>query len=223
VGTHEIREFWLAAAVMPLLVTAACGGAESTASRSAAAYDEAQRKGVAVGKSEHLAEQGQRHVGHATAPPTKSNPASHEHGGHSSKPSTGAPAKPQPEGHVGMDHSQVDHSKIPTADSHASTDAHAGMDHSRMAGMQDGTSAPSRIVEALSAIAKPGAPSATLAADPLDRAPATSIADAARSAATAAEMSGGGHAMSHGTYTHVDAGRDAKPSPKPSPHVEHKH
>jgi hypothetical protein len=201
----------LAAGVIPLLaMLAGCGGTKSMASRSAAAYDEALRNGVAVGESAHGAKEGHGGGGHAAEP--------------SPQRETASPAMP------GMDHSgkgakdgrptaEMDHSKMP-----GMKPSGTGMDHSKMPGMSHDLPMSPPAPEPLSATAKPGQPAATLQADPLDQPPATSVADAARSATMAKEMSGGGHGMSHGTYQHVDAGRDIEmPSPKPSPQVkEHK-
>jgi len=91
--------------------------------------------------------------------------------------------------------------------------------------------------EPASATAMPGQPAATLRTDALDGPASTSSGDAARSAAIAAEVTSGGHAMSHGTYTQTDAGRDsvapapgagheghqAAPRPSPSPRNEEDH
>ena len=205
--THRASAFTLAAGVVPLLVAAAgCGGTESTASRSAAAYDDAQRKGVPVGQSAHAAREGHGDGEHAAEP--------------SAPKAAVSPAIPA------MDHSSMPTMRTPGTGSQAAprADAHAGMDHSTMPGMSGDMQMPPASPEPLSASAKSGQPAATLHPDPLDEALSTAIADAARSAAMAAEMSGGSHTMSHGTYRHVDAGRDsAAPSPKPSPHQEHKH
>jgi hypothetical protein len=105
------------------------------------------------------------------------------------------------------------------------TDPHAGMDHSNMPGMSHDMPTSPPWPEPVSATAKPGQPAETLKPDPLDQPPPTSVADAARSAAMAVEMAGGGHGMSHGKYQHVDVGRDTDtPSLTPLPQVkEHKH
>ena len=218
--------------LLPLLAMGtACRSRETTASRSAAAYDEARRKGVAVGGSAHGAAEGHGDAKHGTQPSPESGitaPAMPTMD-HSSMPGMKPPGRGATERRpmAGMDHSGM---AGMGAQSQPGTDPHAGMDHAKMPGMKLSgmfhdmpMSPPSP--EPLSASAKPGQPAATLQPDPLDQPPATSVADAARSAAMAAEMSGGGHGMSHGTYKHVDAGRDTEaPSPKPSPQVkEHKH
>lgn len=208
----------LAGGVLPLVaMIAGCGGKETTASRSAAAYDEAQRKGVAVGGAAHGAQPSPETT--ATAMPGVDHSA------------TGAKAH---DPHAGMDHSGMAGMQ---ARSQPRTDPHAGMDHSKMSGMKPsvggmdqskashGMPNPPPSPEPESASARPGQPAATLHPDPVDQPAPTSVAEAARSAAIAAQMAGGGHAMSHGAYRHLDAGRDVlAPSPKPSPQAKgHKH
>ena len=61
------------------------------------------------------------------------------------------------------------------------------------------------------AVATPGQPAATLDADALDAPAPTSVKDARR----AAEAAVSGHAMSHGTYRQVDAGREDVPITSP--------
>ena len=121
----------------------------------------------------------------------------------------------------------MDHSGMPGMNPQSGTqaDPHAGIDHSSMPGMSHDMPMSPPSPEPLSATAKAGQAAATLQPDALDQPPPTSVADAARSAAMAAEMSGGGHGMSHGTYQHVDAGRGTEaPNPQPSPQAkEHKH
>src|SRR5262249_52470150 len=60
-----------------------------------------------------------------------------------------------------------------------------------------------------------GQPSAVLQPDALDAPTPTSLEDAARAEATAQEMAGGGHHMSHGSYSLRDAGRGPAPTPSP--------
>ena len=237
---HRASAFALAARVIPLLVTVAgCGGTESTASRSAAAYDDAQRKGVPVGQSAHGAPEAHREGGRAAEPGSPKAAVSPAMPGmqQSRTRGTASQAAPRTDSHAAMDHSKMpgmtppggamDHSSMPGVAAQATpgTDQHAGMDHANMPGMShDDRHLPTPSPEPPSATARSGQPAATLQPDALDQAPSTSIADAARSAAMAAEMSGGSHAMSHDTYRQVDAGRNAEaPSPKPSPHQEHKH
>lgn len=106
------------------------------------------------------------------------------------------------------------------------------MDHSNMAGMGGMTMAPPR-PEPKSLVATPGQPAALLRTDDLDRPAPTSVEDAARAEAINAEMAGMGH--HHGTYQHLDAGRDGgsppasgheghqMPNPQPSPNPASPH
>ena len=217
---------------------AGCRRDPSTASRSAAAYDEAQRRGVPraeggghdhqsapVTGAEGVTESA--HAGHERAVPTRA----HHEGGQS----------PRNQRRAGdMDHAGTGHGKAAPSEGHAghagmaattrapgappSTVSHEGhgppagasgrtmMDHAAMGHASTPASAPSP--EAASAMATPGEPAATLRPDGLDGPAPTSVQEAARSAGVAAA----GHAMPHGTYRQVDAGRDAvRPAPSPSP------
>jgi hypothetical protein len=127
--------------------------------------------------------------------------------------------------------------------------AMAGMDHphttgtSNMPATQHGTmqhgAMTSPLLEPPARTAADAAPARTLQPDPLDRPAPTALEDATRAAALATEMAGG-HAMSHGTYRQIDAGRDSgttapagmppghqhQPSrpqsqPSPDPHLHH--
>jgi hypothetical protein len=80
---------------------------------------------------------------------------------------------------------------------------HAAMGHGAP------TAAPSP--EAASKAAAPGEPAATLRADALDSPAATALQDAQR----AREAASSGHAMDHGAYRQVDAGRDDVPVTSP--------
>jgi hypothetical protein len=76
--------------------------------------------------------------------------------------------------------------------------------------------------EKASAVAHPGQPAATLDPGTLDGPAETSVRESDRAAALATAMSG--HAMSHGTYSQTDAGRDDARAPVPStpdPHAGH--
>ena len=87
----------------------ACGGRQTMASKSAAAYAEAQKKGQKIAA-------GGEHGGHAVESGAAEAPAAHAD-------------------MAGMDHSKmsgIDHSKMPGMD-HSKT---PGVDHSKMAGME---------------------------------------------------------------------------------------
>jgi hypothetical protein len=80
-----------------------------------------------------------------------------------------------------------------------------GMGHSGMAmGGKNPSDGPPMVAAPVAAL--PGQPARTLSSDPLDSPATTSVLDARRSAAMAAEMSGGMSGMG-GTYRQVDAGR----------------
>ena len=122
---HHVRTFACGAALLAVMAFVACGGRETMASKSAAAYDEAKKKGVPI--------------------------ASGEHGEHTAEsPAQATATDTDPAAMAGMDHSQMsaaeqsqmsgmDHSKMPGMQ-HGTpgTPAHemAAMDHSRMPGMQ---------------------------------------------------------------------------------------
>ena len=247
--TRKVDALGLFAGALSLLTLAGgCTRHDTTASRSAAAYDEAQRKGAPVPT-------GASHGGHPAAPeatgspevkaqvPPRSDAADHSqmpgmvHGASSGSmagmqhPDERAAAGPGQM--AGMDHSKMGHEGPTPA---------AGVDHSSMPGMQHPSGAaaptgahamagmdhamPSPKPEPVSQTATPGQLAATLRGSEIDAPAPTSVDDAARSAAMAKEMADG-HAMSHGSYRQLDAGRDdvrptsPKPSPSPSPRHEH--
>jgi hypothetical protein len=298
----SIRKAWplIAAGLLPAF-GGGCRGQETTASRSAAAYDEARRKGTPVqtgqGHGQHAEVRSDKepaveaagphgaeaqHAGHggdargsaADRSPMPGmdhsrmggTPPAAGHAGHTGTAGIKHPpahtrasggAAREHGGMAGMDHSRMDHSRAagPPAGhgAHAAPaaggtpsrpgSATAGMDHSKMpdhSGMAPapGMAMPPPRPEPASATATPGQPAATLRRDALDGPASTSAGDAARSAAIAAEMAAGGHAMQHGTYTQTDAGRDSvapapgagheghpaappsRPRPSPSPRNE---
>jgi hypothetical protein len=214
--------------VLPLAVFAAgCGGDETTASKSAAAFDEAQRKGTAPTG-------GEAHGHHGEAESTKGGPAGGHretppaHSGHDPGAST-TETVPRParggSSMAGMDHSAmtgagrsgmtgIDHSRM-TGRDRANV---PGTDHSTMAHPAVGAAPP--IPERPAAAASPGQMVGTLRPDGLDTPEPTAIRDAARSAEMAQQMAGGAHGMSHGTYRQIDAGRD-EVAPAPSGHEPH--
>jgi uncharacterized protein involved in copper resistance len=126
---HPIRTLACGGALLAAIGVIACGGKQTMASKSAAAYDEAKKKGIPIEAGEH--------GGHAAEPPGTATT------------STKTAAMP------GMDHSSMagmDHSKMPGmkhkaagSSAHDMTDmdhsSMAGMDHSKMPGMQHGSAA----------------------------------------------------------------------------------
>lgn len=133
------RGMLFVAALATMLV--ACGGRETTASKSAAAYDEARKNGVPIAAGEH--------GGHVNEAAHDAMPGMDR----GAMTATDANASPHM---AGMNHSampEMDHSKMPGMQHGASTPgAHdmagmnhssmPGMDHSRMPGMQHGASMP---------------------------------------------------------------------------------
>ena len=256
-----------------LMAGIGCGGKETTASKGAAAYDEAQRRGTPVGGGE-----GPTHGGHAAgreaspaAGPARegmSSSSGHEEPGKTpgdvaatnAMPGRGVKAQPGAHGAAAHERQETgprppDHASM-AGMRHPAPAATAGRSGGRPAEAHHaGTPAPSApsapsahaahqggaaqavpmapsIPEPPAAVAQPGQPAATLRPDDLDAPPATAVREAAR----AAEMAAGGHAMSHGTYRQVDAGRDevvpdspvgeervsiVAPSPTPDPHAMH--
>jgi uncharacterized protein involved in copper resistance len=122
-------------AVLPSVAFAAgCGGDQTTASKSAAAFDEAQRKGA-------IPSGGEAHGHHGAAEATKGGSAAGQdkppqHAGHDAGGSAAGPGGAA----TGMDHSAMrgmEHS----ATTGAGRSVSAGMDHSRMSGMDHGNMA----------------------------------------------------------------------------------
>lgn len=183
------------------------GAGRTVASRSAAAFREAQRKGEPVGEGAH---------GHgAVSPGVKAQPAHAEHGASEMrKPERVEERKGYPQeaagGHAGMQHGS---SAAPAAGRPAG--GHAGMQHGGAAAagtprgpMAGGPAVPSPGPRAIQA--SPGQPAATLRPDPLDHPPETSVEEAKRAEEMAQGM-GDGHGMQHGmtSYRQLDAGRDS--------------
>ncbi len=223
---HYFRTLAWGAAVIAAIAVGACGGKQTMASKSAAAYDEAKKKGIPIEAGEHGG-----HSAEAGAEPTATDHAAMpgmDHGAmagmdHSKMPgmqrgASGAAAHDM----AGMNHSGMagmDHSKMPgmqhgasgaAAHNMAGMDhsAMAGMDHSKMPGMQHGTATAAPIVIAPptsnAAIAQTQ-PAATLRADEFDAPASTAIQEAAKGA------SGMSHSM------------DATPKSPPPPQPPSKH
>lgn len=178
------------AVLLLLVVAAGCGGRESAASRSAAEFDRAQQNGGTAATT------GGAHGGH----------------GGDQGPHAGATESKDTAGMAGMDHANMPGMK-PAGAATTHGGAMTGMDHANMPGMASAPPLPER----RSVSAQPGQPAATLHPGDLDGPAPTSVSDAARSAAMAQEMAGGGHGMDHGSYSQTDAGRDSVASPQPQP------
>jgi hypothetical protein len=270
----SVRRFEIGVAAGAALAIAGCASEPSTASRSAAAYDEAQRQGVPLaeggGHDHHapaspaagtpVAATDGSHSGHGEAMPPQRGTAAMDHAamGHERGASAGNSAA----GHAGTRHAGTDHARAGhaavghaglgraaadhaaaghtaaghTAAGHAGA-GHPSMDHAAMghaapppseaghaashppavtghAAMGHAAAAPAPSPEAGSKMAVPGQPAETLRADALDAPAATAVEDAAR----AREAASSGHAMGHGTYRQVDAGRDDVPVSSPLGH-----
>ena len=130
---HHVRTLACGAALLAI----ACGGKQTMASKSAAAYDEAQKKGTPIAAGEH----GGHSVPHAAEDDAAGDAAAPErdHG-------ATAGMDHSKMDHAKMDHSQMDHSKMTAAEhaqmagmDHSKMD-HSKMDHSKMPGMQHAAS-----------------------------------------------------------------------------------
>ncbi len=201
------------------------GGRQTVASRSAAAFREAQRKGIPVAEAAH---------GHGALSP--GTPAEHGaeyrrsaekgeagHGGHAETGMVAhddhAMTQPETEGgspHAGMQHgtgAAAGSGKPPrsTTEGAAGHAAHEGMPQAPAGMPEAALLAP---LASKSAVARPGQPAATLELDRLDAPAETSRLDAQRSAELAAGTGSGGHGMQHGatTYRQLDAGRETGPT-----------
>lgn len=193
---HHIRTLTCGVALLAAIIATGCGGKQTMASKSAAAFDEAKRKGIPIAAGEH--------GGHSTGQPAAATDTTHaempgmDHGAmpgmdHSQMTTTDhAPMS-------GMDHSAMaglDHSKMPGMQhSAAGAAAHdmpgmdhsamAGMDHSKTAGMRHGAATAARLIIAApttNAAMAQTQPAATLKADDFD-APAPTAIDEAKKAA----------------------------------------
>ena len=227
---------------------AGCGGEQSVASRSAAAFLEAQKKG------ETFEDTGHSHGGHAAADASagaadhadhanhEAATPGHDHGEAGASPDHSAMGHGSQAhaGHAGMDHGQSHQGHAEPGKAmgqSAGQDEHSGhAGHSpAQGGMEPATAATA------SKAAAPGQPAGTLKPDALDAPAATSVADAQRSAEIAEEMSGAGSQGAHGgheghggqgspgghgghgsgTYVHVDAGREM--AAQEESHAHHGH
>lgn len=227
---------WLAALSaggLVLAVLIGCGREESVASKSAAAFREAQKRGVTFEGEGHAHGHEAAVPGHEHAPPEaaargEEAAPGHVHGAAKETPAEGAMGHAgEHGGHAGMAHGarpsapreHGGHAALGHAQSPAAPGGHAG--HGTMAGQAP----PAPSVPAPVAVPS-GQPAATLRPDPLDAPAATSQTDAQRSAAMAREMAGGHGAHGAGNYRQVDAGRAPDPrkeGEKKDEHEEHQH
>lgn len=214
----------LAGGLVALVVLLGCGREQSVAGKSAAAFEEALKRGETFGGDGHA------HGGHEAAPsggepaeevPQQSAEEEEHHAGHGAAEDPhaghGATGVESPVDHSGMGHGtgargagHAGHGS-PVAQPPAS---HAGHPPSSASAGE----APSRTVAAL-----PEQPAGILRPDQIDAPAPTSVLDAQRSAEMNQAMSGGaaGHGSGHGghgtgTYRHVDAGRGAGSEPQAS-------
>jgi hypothetical protein len=157
---HPLYPLACGVALVAAMAAGACGGNQTTASKSAAAYDEATKKGV---------------------------PIESEHGGHSAEPPAAAAATPAAAAMPAMDHSAMpgmDASQMPGLQhSPAATGAHgmAGMDHAAMPGMQHGPPAAIEAPASNTSLSETQ-PAVTLRPDAFDAPAASAIAEAAKGA-----------------------------------------
>jgi len=191
---------FVAAAVMML---AGCGGRQTMASKSAAAYDEAMKKAIPIPAREHG---GHSVESAATQPaPDHASMRGMEQPAMPGMPREAAAARTHDRS--GMNQSamaEMDHAKMPGMEQGATAggahdmagmnySAMAGMDRSRMQGMQHGAmAAPVIEIEppTTNAAIAQTQPSATLRADTFDTPAATSIKEAARAASSKSQSMG---------------------------------
>lgn len=220
------------AAGLIALITFGGGGRPTMASRSAAAFREAQRRGAPVAESTHghgALSPGGASGGHAAGhqPPATRPEGEHAEHGEAALPERGEAAVPghgehattrsDPPGgspHAGMQHGTGAPGRRPGSSQPPieSSTGHAG--HGVMPQVPAGTpgGAPPAAPVEKAAVARSGQPAATLAPDYLDAPAATSERDAKRSTELAAQMESGGHgAHGAGSYRQLDAGRESAP------------
>jgi hypothetical protein len=211
---HHIRTLACGAALLAAIGVVACGGKQTMASKSAAAYDEAKKKGIPIEAGEH--------------------------GGHSAEPAGAATTSTETAAMPGMDHGAMpgmdhsamagmDHSKMPgmqhgsaAAGSHEmpgmNHSAMPGMEHGSMPSMQHGSQAAAPI-----AIAPPTSnaaiaetqPAVTLRPDEFDVPAPTAIEEAAKAA------SGMNHSMENMTPKSPVPPQHEHPPQPPTEHHQH--
>jgi len=218
VATMFGNKRWSAAAVAVGLIALAavigCGGEESVASKSAAAFEEAQKKGETLGGEGHAhggAHGEDNHAGHGEAAAPLAGEMQHEAGHegmeHAEHGSTGGTS---PVDHSAMGHGAGAHQPEAAGAGHqGSGHAGHGAPSAQPSGSHAGHSASGGEMPSAQAPAPelPAEPASILRPDPLDSPVATSVVDAQRSAEMNQQMSGGHGEHGGGTYRHVDAGR----------------
>ena len=155
---HYVRAISYGATFLAVLALLACGGRQTTASKSAAAYDEAMKKGVPIAGGEHGGHTNDTADGAtATATTADQNKGTSQMPGmdhssagmdHSTMPGMPHAAAAAGSEMAGMDHASMSgasHSTMPGmqhTDPAAGTHGMAAMDHSKMPGMNHGGSVP---------------------------------------------------------------------------------
>ncbi|MHB0968538.1 MAG: heavy metal-binding domain-containing protein [Thermoanaerobaculia bacterium] len=180
-------------ALVAAFVIAACGGRDSVASRSAAAYDDAKKKGVAIGG-------GHEHGGHAASATAPHDESGQMSGMDHSKMQGGQMS--------GMDHSKMQGDQMSGMDhSNMQSGQTPGMDHSQM---QHGTATRTTLpTPASTAEVARLSPAATLTTDAFDAPAAISVAEAAKAA----------NNVPDGEIRHVVPGQDHENPPTPQPAI----
>jgi hypothetical protein len=115
-----------------LLLTAACGGEQSVASKSAAAYEEAKAKGIEVARGHehggHAATENAAETDHAAHGTTGAAPAAMDHSAHGAATTSvdhAAMGHSSAGSNAPMDHAAMGHGTI----THSGTTEHSAMDH----------------------------------------------------------------------------------------------
>lgn len=177
----------LVAVLAVLVASAGCGGKQSMASKSAAAYAEAKKKGLPISGGEHEGHAATTADGEGHAAMEAMDHAAMEGVDHSKMAGMNHSKMPGIDHSkmAGMDHSkmpEMDHSKMAGMDHSKMT----GMDHANMPGMQHGASSASVAVvteapRSSSEVARI-VPGETLRSDPFDTPAPIAVAEAAKAA-----------------------------------------
>jgi uncharacterized protein involved in copper resistance len=171
---HHARTLTCGAALLASIIVAACRGRETMASKSAAAYDEAKKRGIPIAAGEHGGHSAEGAAGQAAAA-TSTEHASMPGMDHAAMPAMDRSAMPGMK-HGAHDMAGMDHSKMPAMKHGAQ--GMAGMDHSAMPEMTHGSM--SGMQHGGSMAAMPGMQHGSQTAAPIVVAPPTSNAAIAR-------------------------------------------